>query len=164
MRKFLVIAALLVTAAPLAAAQTPDKPAQPAGDKVALAGAEQAVTERVSAYLAAMRKGDAAAIAPFFADDYAATTETGGVQTKAQRLEWAKGDAARLSTLDYQDLKVRVYGETAVVTGLAASQGEGGTKVNRRFTHVWVRQGGEWRMVAAQTTPVMAAPAAGKKP
>ena len=163
MLKFLVIAALVVAAAP-SATQIPDKPAQPAGEKVALADAEQAVTERVSAFLAAMRKGDTAAIAPFYADDYTATTETGGVQTKAQRLEWAKGDAARLSTLDYQDLKVRVYGETAVVTGLAASRGAGGAQVNRRFTHVWVRQGGEWRMVAAQTTPVTAAPAAGKKP
>ena len=176
MRRLLITAALCLCAAP-AAAQLPTTPAQPAaqdatqkpaGEKIGMGGAEQAVAGRVQEFLAALRKGDEAALASIYADDFTATTEAGDVLTKAQRLQWAKAEAARLSTLDYQDLKTRVYGDAAVVTGLAASQGEGGAKVNRRFTHVWVRQGGVWRMVAGQVTTIgpaqAATPPAEKKP
>ena len=136
MNRLLLAAALLIAASVPALAQTTtSRPGQGTG-------AEQAVNGRVRDFLAALRKGDAEALASLYADDYTATTEAGEVQTKAQRLEWAKAEAGRLSTLDYQDRKVRVYGDTAVVTGLATSQGEGGAVVHRRFTHVWVRQGG----------------------
>ena len=167
MRRILAIAALCLLCAAPAAAQLPTTPAQtpvqpptqdakqkPAGEKVGMAGAEQAVTARVQEFLAAIRKGEEATLAPFYADDYAITNETGEVQTKAQRLEWVKGNMARLSTLDYQDVKTRVYGDTAVVTGLASSQVAGEAKLNRRFIQVWVKQGDAWRLVAGQTTTI----------
>ncbi|HEX7175163.1 MAG TPA: nuclear transport factor 2 family protein [Pyrinomonadaceae bacterium] len=162
MRRFLITAALCLCAAPAAAqqpttpAQTPAQPAtqKPAGEKVGMAGAEQAVAGRVSAFLAALRKGDEATLAPFYADDYTITMDTGAVQTKAERLAWVKANTARLSTLDFQDLKTRVYGDTAVVTGHAIGQGEGDAKVNSRMIQVWVKQGGEWRLVGGQTTAI----------
>ena len=170
MRRLLIIAALCLCAAPAAA--QPPTPAQPApqdaqqkptGEQVGMAGAEQAVNGRVRDFLAAIRKGDEAALAPFYADDYTVTTETGDVQTKAQRLEWVKANTARLSTLEYQDLKTRVYGDTAVVTGRAT-----GGAINSRIIQVWVRQGGTWRLAAGQTTAIAAAqpatPPAEKKP
>jgi len=137
--------------------QTPPQPAtrdakqKPAGEKVAVAGAEQAVNGRVRAFLDALRKGDEAALNSIYADDYTITTDTGGVQTKAQRLEWVKANTAWLNTLDFQDLKTRVYGDTAVVTGHATNTGGA---VNSRMIQVWVRQGGTWRLVAGQTTAI----------
>ena len=160
MRRILAIAALVIAAAPFTLGQTPDKPAQPASEKVGMAGAEQAVNGRVQEFLAALRKGDEAALTPFYADDYTITMDTGAVQTKAQRIEWVKANAARLSTLDFQDLKTRVYGDTAVVTGHAASQDEGAEKVDSRMIQVWVKQGGTWRLVAGQTTAIAPAQAA----
>ena len=174
MRVTVLAAALCLCAAPAAAqpptpAQTPAQPAtqdaqqQPAGEQVGMGGAEQAVNGRVRDFLAAIRKGDEAALAPFYTDDYTVTTETGDVQTKAQRLEWVKTNTARLSTLDYQDLKTRVYGDTAVVTGRATSDA-----INSRIIQVWVKQGGTWRLAAGQTTAIAAAqpatPPAEKKP
>ena len=170
MSKLLIIAALCLCAAPAAAQPpTPAQPAtqdaqqKPAGEKVGMASAEQAVNGRVRDFLAAIRKGDEAALAPFYTDDYTVTTETGDVQTKAQRLEWVKANAARLSTLEYQDLKTRVYGDTAVVTGHAT-----GGAINSRMIQVWVRQGGTWRLAAGQTTAIVAAqpatPPGEKKP
>ena len=165
MIRILAVAALLMAAAPFAAGQTPDKPAQPAGEKVGMIGAEQAVAGRVSAFLAALRKGDGSALDSIYADDYTITNDTGGVQTKAQRLEWVKANTARLSTLDFQDLKTRVYGDTAVVTGHATTQGEGDAKVDSRMIQVWVKQGGTWRLVAGQTTAIApATPPSEKKP
>jgi hypothetical protein len=70
-----------------------------------MAGTEQAVNGRVSAFLDALRKGDEATLASIYDEEYRVTTDTGDVQTKAQRLEWVKANAGRLSTLDFQDLK-----------------------------------------------------------
>ena len=142
--------------------QTPEKQeakGKPAGEKVSMAGAEQAVNGRVSAFLDALRKGDEAALTSIYADDYTVTTDTGDVQTKAQRLEWVKANAARLSTIDFQDLKTRVYGDTAVVTGRATSTDYA---INSRIIQVWVKQGDTWRVVAGQNTPI--ATPAEKKP
>lgn len=124
---------------------------QTVGEKVGMAGAEQAVNGRVSAFLDALRKGDEAALASIYADDYTVTTDTGTVQTKAQRLEWVKANAARLTTIDFQDLKTRVYGDTAVVTGRATSTA---SAINSRIIQVWIQQGGTWRLVAGQNTPI----------
>ena len=96
MRRILAVAALLIASAPFALGQTPDKPAQAAGEKVGMAGAEQAVAGRVTAFLDALRKGDETALNSIYADDYTITTDTGGVQTKAERLEWVKANAARV--------------------------------------------------------------------
>lgn len=125
--------------------------------------AEQAVTARVREFLAALRKGEEATLAPFYADDYSVTVANGTAQTKAQRLEWVKANAARMRALDYQDLKVQVYGDTAVVTGHATGSAEGAAPINSRFIQVWVKQGGTWRMVAGQITDI-APPPAEKKP
>jgi ketosteroid isomerase-like protein len=166
MRRILAIATLLVAAAQLAAGQTPEKPTQPAGEQVGMSSAEQAVNGRVSAFLEALRKGDEAALTSIYADDYTVTTEAGGVLTKAQRLEWVKANTARLSTLDFQDLKTRVYGDTAVVTGRATSTGD--AKINSRMIQVWVKQGDTWRLAAGQNTTIApaqsATPPAEKKP
>ncbi len=165
MKRILCAAALLVAAAQFAAGQTPDKPAQTAGEKVGMGDAEQSVNGRVRDFLAALRKGDAEALASLYADDYTITNDTGDVQTKAQRLEWVKANTARLSTLDFQDLKTRVYGDTAVVTGHATSKSDA---INSRIIQVWVKQGGTWRLVAGQTTIIApaqpATPPAEKKP
>jgi ketosteroid isomerase-like protein len=153
MKRVLLAAALLVVAAQFAASQTQDKPAQPAGEKLGIA--EQAVNGRVSAFLDALRKGDQVALASIYADDFTVTTDTGDVHTKVQRLEWVKANAARLSTLEFQDLKTRVYGDTAVVTGRATSTAGA---INSRIIQVWVKQGGTWRVVAGQNTPIATAP------
>ena len=168
MKRILFATALLFAAAQFAAGQTQDKPAQPAGEKVGMGSAEQVVNGRVSAFRDALRKGDEAALTSIYADDYSITTDTGDVKTKAQRLAWVKANTARLNTLDFRDLKVRVYGDTAVVTGHATTQGEGDAKVNSRMIQVWVKQGGTWRLVAGQTTAIApaqpATPPAEKRP
>jgi len=46
---------------------------------------------------------------------------------------------------------VIVYGNAAVETGLSTMKGQDAEKVvpeANRFTRVWIRQGGRWRLVA----------------
>jgi ketosteroid isomerase-like protein len=160
MRRLLFAATLLVSASTLALAQTAQGAmSQPAGPQAG--SAEQAVATRVQEFRDALRKADEAALNSIYADDYSITNDTGGVQTKAERLSWVKANTARLSGLDFQDLKTRVYGDAAVVTGRATSTTDG---LNSRMIQVWVRQGGAWRLVAGQTTAIVPAQPAEKKP
>jgi ketosteroid isomerase-like protein len=151
MKRLLPFAVLLIAVSVLALGRTTStQPAQ--------GGGEQAVAARVQEFRDALRKADEAALNSIYADDYTITTADGTVQTKAERIAWVKANAARMGTLDFQDLKTRVYGDTAVVTGRA------GGGVNSRFIQVWVRQGGVWRLVAGQVTDVATAQPAEKKP
>ena len=114
----------------------------------------QAVEARQRAYLDALHKRDTAAIGQFFADDYTYTSVDGKFMTKAQRLENIKSTPPPAS-LDFTDLKVHIYGDTAVVTGRVTSAvGPNGQAINNRTIWVWVKQGGTWRLVAAQNTNI----------
>ena len=116
------------------------------------AGAVREVEARQRAYLDVIRKRDLEAIGQFFADDYTYTSENGVFMTKAQRLEAIKTNP-RPASIDFKDLKVRVYGDTAVVTGRVMSEASpDGQAINNRTMWVWVKQGGTWRLVAVQGT------------
>jgi uncharacterized protein (TIGR02246 family) len=145
MRKMIIIALLVLAVAPLTLAHT---------TKGGSADTAQAVESRLRAYLDALRKNDAAALAQLFADDYTYTGVEGKFVTKAQRLENFKSTPPP-ATLEFSDLKVHVYGDTAVVTGHVTSQaGPNGQPINQRSVWVWVKQGGTWRLVAGQSTNI----------
>ena len=59
----------------------------------------------------------------------------------------------RAETYTSNEVSVRFYGETAVVTGLGATTGAGVT-AKARFTHVWAKSKGKWLLVAIQRTEV----------
>ena len=55
------------------------------------------------------------------------------------------------------ELKVRVYGDTAVLTGTAVSKGMWKGQAfaeNERFIDVWIKQQGQWRCVITQLTRI----------
>ena len=62
------------------------------------------------------------------------------------------------------ELSVRQYGETAVMGALADYLKGDGTPVRTRYTGVWVKSGGRWRMVSVQFTRAPAPPPAPARP
>ena len=53
-------------------------------------------------------------------------------------------------------MKVRIFGDTAVVTGSYKEKSTykfKDTSGKYSFTDVWVKRGGDWQIVAEQTTP-----------
>jgi ketosteroid isomerase-like protein len=56
----------------------------------------------------------------------------------------------------FADMKVRIYGDVAIVTGVQTLQGtaKGYVSGPRRITDVFVRRDGRWQMVGGQTTVV----------
>jgi len=86
------------------------------------------------------------------ADDYVNTDFEGVVKTKGQYLEALKLDKELvISSMVTDDMKVRVYGEAAVVTGRNTVNGTyKGTdfSVQYRWTDTWVKKAGRWQCVA----------------
>ena len=104
---------------------------------------------------AAVVKGDVAYVDKQTADDYMFINMFGQVTDKKQLLDGMKSGALKISADDISDLKVRVYGNTAVVTGKSDIKGTiGGKDASGMslFTRVFVKKGGHWQTVALQQT------------
>ena len=155
-----VLVALVVAAAPVASAQTPDskqKPAAaaPAGD------VEQTLMKLEREATAALIKRDAAGFGRIFAEDAVLTSPDGTVQTKAQLLADVKSGSLVLESSDIADMKVHVHGEAALVTYATTDKGKyKGQDISGRYrwTDVFVRRSGTWHIVASQGTPIQSAP------
>jgi ketosteroid isomerase-like protein len=95
-----------------------------------------------------------------WSDDLVFVFPTGQVSSKAQRLAGMKApvSAAVVGASTNDDVKVRLYGQTAVVTLLSTWKGRGAD--NRDFstrymtTHVWAKQKGRWRLVSAHVSRI----------
>ena len=103
--------------------------------------------ERIQAQIHA----DATALDHIYAADFIGVGPSGRVRTKPQViLDFTSGDL-KFQSITTDDVQVRVYGNTAVETGLSTMIGQDkGRTVPRdtRFTRVWVKQQGRWRLVA----------------
>jgi ketosteroid isomerase-like protein len=78
--------------------------------------------------------------------------------TKAERLDSFKSTNPPPASLDFTDLRVHIYGDTAVLTGHVTSQaGPNGQAIDQRAIWVWANQGAAWLIVAGQSTSVVAA-------
>ncbi len=154
MKRASLLFALLIAAGSPGYAQTP---AKPAADKPGAAGAEQALTKIEQDMLAALLKKDAAGFGRHFADDAVLTTPDGTVQTKAQLLADVKSGDLVLESSSLSDMKVRVFGDAAVVTYGTTDKGKykkQDISGRYRWTDVFVRRAGEWQLVAGQGTPI----------
>ena len=99
-------------------------------------------------------KKDRATIERLMADDYVYTHSNGTVLTKAQEIAEIMSPDYKWTASTFDDLKVRLYGDAAVVTGVQTLVGsaKGYVGGRRRVTEVWVRRGGHWQSVGGQST------------
>jgi len=91
------------------------------------------------------------------ADDYIGISANGTVETKAQALALRKAGTVKITQLDLNDLKVRVYGDTAVVTSkadLAGTNGQSDISGNYRYTRVYNRRLGQWKIVSFEASRI----------
>jgi len=85
------------------------------------------------------------------------TDPSGRVTDRTQdKKDLSSGDL-KFQFVELSDLKVRVYGNAAVATGLNTAKGTfKGQEINSsfRFTDTWVKRNGKWQAVASQGTKV----------
>ncbi|MGB7136578.1 MAG: nuclear transport factor 2 family protein [Acidobacteriaceae bacterium] len=89
------------------------------------------------------------------ADDYIGISSNGTVENKDQALAQRRAGTVRITNLDLNDTHVRVYGDTAVVTSVAQVQGSNGdTDISGkyRYTRVYTRRRGEWKIVSFEAS------------
>ena len=156
-----VIVALVIAAALGASAQTPDTKPKPAPAKPADGSVEQTLMKIERDALAALLKKDIAAFGRIFADDAVVITPDGSPQTKAQLLADVKSGDLVVESSEISDMKVRAYGDTAVVTYVTTDKGKfKGQDISGRYrwTDVFVRRGGTWQIVAGHGTPIQQPP------
>jgi len=102
---------------------------------------------------------DAAALDKILAEDWIGIDFEGTVLTKPQALKGIRSDSGSLESTVLRDMTVRVYGNTAVVTGSDTEKGEyHGQDSSGKYlwTDVFVRRKGRWQAVSSQSTKLTA--------
>ena len=145
MRKTFVLAVLVLTAASIALGQ--EQSARRDLRRSVGQAIRQVDHERIQAQIGA----DAVAFDRIYADDFIGIGPSGTVRTKAQVIaDFTSGDL-KFQSITTDDVRVRVYGNTAVETGRSTMIGQDRGKAvprDNRFTRVWIKQFGRWRLVS----------------
>jgi hypothetical protein len=152
MKHLLLIVLLAIVAASPALAQSESKAAS------SKRSIESHLIELERQLSDALVKEDAAVLDRLWSNDLVFTFPNGKVSNKAQRLAGQKPSAQSSESTNSNDqVKVYLYGDTAVVTVLSTWRGKTGTQEysdQYQATHVWVKQQGRWQLVAAHVSQV----------
>ncbi len=104
---------------------------------------------RLSANVAGLEK--------LLADDWLLTHSDGRVQSKREYLNELRTGSRSNQAIANQSVVVRLYGDSAVVTGTSVQSGlsNGQPWSGRfRFTRVWIRRSGQWLMVSSHSSRI----------
>ena len=119
--------------------------------------AQAQVIAREKAWSRGVIQHDPKTVASILADDFIGIDGRGFISDKSDELKEAEppeagSTAPQLLSEDLSDFKVRIYGDTAVVTCTNTahfrSRDEKQSEIKYRRTTVWVRQSGDWRCVS----------------
>jgi ketosteroid isomerase-like protein len=126
-------------------------------DKIQTESVEKELIKLENEWADALVKQDWTFLDRILAEDYVATDDRGIVSTKAQEIAFLKsGEFAFMSCL-HHELKVRVYGDAAVVTGHTTTKEtyKGKDYINDlRWTDTWVTSAGRWLCVAGHSSVI----------
>lgn len=119
---------------------------------------ERAVIQMEREWADAMMKGDMATLDRIVASDWTLVNPMGQTQTRAAAMADLRSGDLKFESTTAQDLKVRVFGDTAVVTGMTNDKGTyKGQDISGQyqFTDVFVKRDGRWQAVSTHVTKVM---------
>lgn len=149
MRRILLIPFLVIVFAGIAQAEGNIKtPAESAAKKELL----KLEDEENQAFL----NRDTKVLDHLYADSLAWTRPNGEFLNKVQVLENLRSGKTKYDSIRHHDVCVRIYGNTAILTGTSTTDlVYEGKPMNRfrRFGEIWVKQGGKWQLVARQVSP-----------
>ena len=145
MKRTPIIAALVLSTVSSAIAQQqsarPRAPTSP----------EQAVRQQDQQRIHAQITADTLALRRIYADDFLGIGPTGVARNKADVIADFTSHALTYQSITTAEVRVRVYGNTAVETGRSTMVGQDRGKAvprDNRFTRVWVLTAGRWQLVA----------------
>ena len=100
----------------------------------------------------AYQHGDVAQLNALLADDFLITVEDGSMYSKTGYLGRLGGTAQHVDVSEMTDLKVRLRGDVAIVTGAYHEKGTAMGKpyeYRDRLTDVWLNSDGRWQVIAS---------------
>lgn len=150
MKKIILLALVTIAAASVAAGQC--GPGKMVHGNPSVEAIKRLEVERNKALVA----GDVAALDRLYSADYTSAVDNTS-RTKTEVLADLKSGVLKLAASSNDETYVRVYGNTAVVTGKSTlKRTDRGTEINGQvyFTRVWVKQMGGWRLVANHASSV----------
>jgi ketosteroid isomerase-like protein len=117
---------------------------------------EQAVKNGELEWLKAQQTNNVDLVAPLLADKIVETNGEGKVFNGKDAV-LADAKTQTWSSVEYKDLKVTVFGHTAIATGTFVGKGTMGGKtldLHERFTDTWVKMDGKWLCVASHDSGI----------
>ncbi|HEX3820948.1 MAG TPA: nuclear transport factor 2 family protein [Candidatus Sulfotelmatobacter sp.] len=91
-------------------------------------------------------------LSSLLSEEFVITIEDGSIYSKAGYISHSADASVHVSIAELSDLKVRIHGDTAVVTGAYHEKGESGGKpyeYHDRLTDVWIKSGGKWHVISS---------------
>jgi len=118
---------------------------------------EKAVAALENQWLQSQKTNNPDLLAPLLAEKFVYTSSDGKVRGKAVLLADAK--ATKWTSVLYEDLQIRVFGDTAIAIGGFKGKGTdpSGKPIDNheRFTDTWVKMpDGKWQSVASQSSAI----------
>lgn len=123
---------------------------------------EERVLATERAWCRTFVSGDVAALQRIELDDYTLTDSNGAITTKKDDLAEITGASIQYALFENRDMKVRIHGDTAIVTGRTVVQGAADGQpidVEVQFTDTLVKLGGEWHGAASHVSRIRNGPA-----
>jgi ketosteroid isomerase-like protein len=120
-------------------------------------GTEKTVAALEQQWLQSQKTNSPDLVAPLIADKFVGTGPDGKVTNRTQMLADAK--ATKYESMEYDDVKVTVFGDSAIATGASKAKGtdESGKPMDThmRWTDTWVKMpNGKWQCVASHVSPI----------
>jgi ketosteroid isomerase-like protein len=119
------------------------------------AAVQDEVAQAEKAWATAVVKGDHATLDKLLADGLIYTHSSGLVEDKAAYFGSLTSGKLKYETLNEEGVTVKAYGDAAIVHARIKMNGinnGAAFNVSAVLTHVWVKQGGSWKLAAHQAT------------
>jgi ketosteroid isomerase-like protein len=103
----------------------------------------------------AVIKNDADAVGQFLTDDWIIIDPDGGVIDKTHFLDVIRSGALAHEQMDSDEVRIRIYGDTAIATTLTRTKGKfmgQDFTTQERATDVLVKKDGRWQIAFSQLT------------
>jgi ketosteroid isomerase-like protein len=91
-------------------------------------------------------------LSSLLAEDFVITVEDGNTYSKSGYITHSADPSVQVDVAEISDLKVRMHGDTAVVTGAYHERGKSNGKpyeYHDRLTDVWMKVGGKWQVISS---------------
>ena len=124
---------------------------------IAAPAAEDEIRQADLRWAFAEKNRDAAALDKIYTPGLIYAHATGNVEDKAKYIDRLKSGKQRYDSVNIESTKVVTYGDSAVSHSIVRTIGvndNGPFNDHVMMMHVWVKQGGSWRLAAHQTTKI----------